>query len=63
MKYVIQYKPAENPLVRRFVRVYQSGKYFVPRMHADTATHFVTVAQAQEVIQKFNLSDTQLISV
>ena len=62
MKYVIRYIPVGNPLIKRYMRVYQRGRRYVPETHLDMATRFDTRSRAQEIIEKFELGDVELIT-
>jgi hypothetical protein len=55
VKYVIRLRSND-----RFVRVYQSGKQWVARSWADTATQFTSYDEALATRQRFNLDGSTL---
>lgn len=63
MAFVIEYHPSHVDRYGRprFVRVYQNGKTWVDRLHAKTATPFLTEAEAYAVIVKFALPFAKVV--
>ena len=53
--FVVQINSTFDPCRTRYVRVYKTGKVWVERMHAKTATQFATEQAARDIIARFNL--------